>query len=110
MDNGIGTLVTGKIQLLYFNILPKQNFTENFSKLTHSPKIENDFYMIKLIWNASPTAAYVCVVRPNWCGLGYHCNMRECLSNWETIVTQIEKQIDYQFSFNNDSGGSTNKE
>ena len=30
----------------------------------------------------------------------------ECFSNWETIVTQIEKQIESQFSFNIDSAGT----
>ena len=34
----------------------------------------------------------------------------ECLSNWETIVTQIEKQTESQSSFNKDSGGPENKE
>ena len=26
------------------------------------------FDMTMLIWNASPTAVYVCIVRPNWAG------------------------------------------
>ena len=34
----------------------------------------------------------------------------ECFSNWETIVAQIEKQIESQSSFNKDFGGSKNKE
>ena len=34
----------------------------------------------------------------------------ECFSNWETIVTQIEKQIESQPSFNKGSGGPKNKE
>ena len=34
----------------------------------------------------------------------------ECFSNLETIVTQIEKQIESQFSFNKDSGGPKDKE
>ena len=28
------------------------------------------FDMTMLIWNASPTAVYVCIVRPNWAGWG----------------------------------------
>ena len=34
----------------------------------------------------------------------------ECFSNYETIVTQIEKQIESQSNFNKDSGGPKNKE
>ena len=34
----------------------------------------------------------------------------ECFSNYETIVTQIEKHIESQSSFNKDSGGSKNNE
>ena len=28
------------------------------------------FDMTMLIWNASPTAAYLCIARPNWAGWG----------------------------------------
>ena len=38
----------------------------------------------------------------------YPCSM-ESFSQIETIVTQIEKQIDSQSSFNKDSGGPKNK-
>ena len=31
-------------------------------------------------------------------------------SNWETIVTEIEKQTESQSSFNKDSAGPKNKE
>ena len=34
----------------------------------------------------------------------------ESFSNWETIVTQIEKQTESQSSFNKDSGCVKNKE
>ena len=34
----------------------------------------------------------------------------ECFSNWDTIVTEIEKQTESQSSFNKDSAGPKNKE
>ena len=43
----------------------------------------------------------ICIVRPNY-GIHQH---GKCFSSWELIVTQTEKQIESQSSFNKDSRG-----
>ena len=86
-----------KIQL-YFNILPLQNFKKIFSKVTHSPKMSKRCFTWQYEYGRLPCRyiIYICVRRTNW---GIHDAAWECFSNWETIVTQIEKKIETQSSF-----------
>lgn len=87
MYNAIGTLVTAKIQLLHFNTLPKQNFKEIFSKLTHLPKCQNDVWHDNANMECLPYSCISLYCKAKLGGVGYHeSSMRES-------VSQIEKQL-----------------
>ena len=87
MYNAIGTLVTGKIQLLHFNTLPKQNVKEIFSKLTHLPKCQNDVWHDNANMECLPYSCICLYCKAKLGGLGYHCSMRESIS--QQFVKQL---------------------
>ena len=99
VDNAIGTMSRFNYYI-YFKILPQQHFKELFSKLTHSPKSQNDVLHDKiLIWMLPLQVyieVYVCIVRPNW---AIHAvwkvflkSRNNCDANWETNWVSVQFQ------------------
>ena len=76
--------------IIYFKILPQQNFKQIFSKLTHSPKCQNDvLHDDKLIW-MPPIQGYIYI------GICLYCKTklgRVSMEHGDESVSKIEKQL-----------------